>query len=157
MPVSFDNIVVASNGRTSPHCGEDAMTSVDFAAAQKRVAARRLQKEADTRLRVGPERSQLASSALKQWPFPLRNIGQWGLDAWNVMGGREGNRPAFRVGQVDAELLDEELLELLKGQVGEALKYFGVRWKTSPERVEHLLTSTRHTYVMIGPRRYCWH
>jgi peroxin-2 len=26
---------------------------------------------------------------------------------------------------VDAELLDEELLELLKGQVGEALKYFG--------------------------------
>jgi hypothetical protein len=27
---------------------------------------------------------------------------------------------------VDAELLDEELLGLLKGQVGEALKYFGV-------------------------------
>jgi peroxin-2 len=30
------------------------------------------------------------------------------------------------VGQVDAELLDEELLELLKGQVGEGLKYLGV-------------------------------
>ena len=39
---------------------------------------------------------------------------------------REGTRPAFRVGQVDAELLDEELLNLLKGQVGEALKYYGV-------------------------------
>ena len=29
------------------------------------------------------------------------------------------------MGQVDAELLDEELLQLLKGQVGEGLKYFG--------------------------------
>lgn len=29
------------------------------------------------------------------------------------------------MGQVDAELLDEELLELLKGQVGEGLKYLG--------------------------------
>ena len=30
------------------------------------------------------------------------------------------------MGQVDAELLDEELLDLLKGQVGEGLKYLGV-------------------------------
>ena len=45
---------------------------------------------------------------------------------WNSIKGREGTRPAFRVGQVDAELLDEELLGLLKGQVGDALKYFGV-------------------------------
>jgi hypothetical protein len=39
---------------------------------------------------------------------------------WTVAGlikGRDGTRPAFRVGQVDAELLDEELLGLLKGQV----------------------------------------
>jgi len=28
---------------------------------------------------------------------------------------------------VDAELLDDELLELLKGQVGEGVKYFGTR------------------------------
>ena len=40
--------------------------------------------------------------------------------------GREGTRPTFRVGQLDAEQLDEELLDLLKGQVGEALKYFDV-------------------------------
>jgi hypothetical protein len=38
------------------------------------------------------------------------------------------------VGQVDAELLDEELLDLLKGQVGNALKYFGVcMWNTIVE------------------------
>lgn len=49
------------------------------------------------------------------------------MQAWDTIKGREGTRPAYRVGQVDAELLDEELLELLKGQVGEGLKYFGVR------------------------------
>jgi peroxin-2 len=38
-----------------------------------------------------------------------------------------GSRPAFRVGQLDTELLDEELLELLKGQLWGGLKYFRVR------------------------------
>jgi peroxin-2 len=37
------------------------------------------------------------------------------------------DRPAFRVGQLDTELLDEELLELLKGQLWGGLKYFRVR------------------------------
>ena len=37
-----------------------------------------------------------------------------------------GSRPAFRVGQLDTELLDEELLELLKGQLWGGLKYFRV-------------------------------
>jgi peroxin-2 len=49
-----------------------------------------------------------------------------GWTLWNSVKGRDGTRPAFRVGQVDAELLDEELLGLMKGQVGDALKYFGV-------------------------------
>ncbi|POR36060.1 Peroxisomal biogenesis factor 2, partial [Tolypocladium paradoxum] len=44
--------------------------------------------------------------------------------AWAAAASREGTRPAFRVSQVDAELLDEELVELLRGQVGDALKYF---------------------------------
>ena len=39
--------------------------------------------------------------------------------------GTEG-RPAFRVGQLDTELLDEELLELMKGQLWNGLKYFRV-------------------------------
>ncbi|TGZ80698.1 hypothetical protein EX30DRAFT_364363 [Ascodesmis nigricans] len=33
-------------------------------------------------------------------------------------------KPSFRVGQLDTELLDEELLELLKGQLWGGLKYF---------------------------------
>lgn len=36
------------------------------------------------------------------------------------------SRPAFRVGQLDTELLDEELLGLLKGQLWNGLKYFRV-------------------------------
>ena len=44
---------------------------------------------------------------------------------WTTLLSREGTRPSIRVGQVDAELLDEDLIQLLKGQVGEALKYYG--------------------------------
>ncbi|KAF8462560.1 Pex12 amino terminal region-domain-containing protein [Kalaharituber pfeilii] len=38
--------------------------------------------------------------------------------------GDVATRPAFRVGQLDTELLDEELLDLLKQQLWGALKYF---------------------------------
>jgi len=87
------------------------MPSADFAAAQQRIAARRSQ-----RSRAQNEAS--AARAAARLPTPLSSI-------WNAIKGREGTRPAFRVGQVDAELLDEELLDLLKSQVGEGLKYFG--------------------------------
>lgn len=42
------------------------------------------------------------------------------------------NRPAFRVGQLDTELLDEELLDLLKGQLWGGLKYFRVCMRCRP-------------------------
>ncbi|KAL7273741.1 peroxisome assembly protein (Peroxin-2) [Rhizina undulata] len=42
-------------------------------------------------------------------------------------------KPAFRVGQLDTELLDEELLELLKGQLWGGLKYFRSSLKESFE------------------------
>ena len=103
------------------------MTSVDFAAAQQRVAERRRQRAAELHSQIESQRSAHASNALSRLPHNLQGIGQHGLAAWDVIKGREGTRPAFRVGQVDAELLDEELLELLKGQVGEGLKYFGVQ------------------------------
>ena len=35
-------------------------------------------------------------------------------------------KPAFRVGQLDTELLDEELLDLLKGHLWSGFKYFNV-------------------------------
>ena len=103
------------------------MTSIDFAAAQQRVEARRQLLASQARTRLQSQRSLQASNAVNRLPFPLNSLGKRGLETWDVVKGREGTKPAFRVGQVDAELLDEELLELFKGQVGEALKYFGVR------------------------------
>jgi len=100
------------------------MSSTDFALAQERIAARRQQREAEAITRQ--RRAQEASNSLNRLPFPLNRIGSSSITTWENIRDREGTRPAFRVGQVDAELLDEELLELLKGQVGEALKYFGV-------------------------------
>lgn len=102
------------------------MTSNDFALAQQRLAARRQAREAETQSRIAAQ--QEASRALEQinrLPPPLARLGIVGISVWDKIKGREGTRPSFRVGQVDAELLDEELLELLKGQVGEALRYFG--------------------------------
>ncbi|KAF2119534.1 peroxisomal biogenesis factor 2 [Lophiotrema nucula] len=94
------------------------MPSADFAAAQERIAARRAQRAAQARTRHDTSSSVQALSRL---PYPLNTLS----GAWSAIRGREGTSPAFRVGQVDAELLDDELLELLKAQVGEGLKYFG--------------------------------
>lgn len=110
----------------SPYWHTLVMASIDFAAAQQRVEERRKLREAEARARFQSQQNLQASNALSQLPFPLNNLGQRGLQAWDAIKGREGTRPAYRVGQVDAELLDEELLELLKSQVGEGLKFFGV-------------------------------
>jgi len=102
------------------------MTSTDFALAQQRVAARRLARETSIQTRlVAQQSASQAHAQLSRLPYPLAYLGQIGLSTWDNVKGRGGTRPAFRVGQVDAELLDEELLELLKGQVGDAFKYFG--------------------------------
>lgn len=102
------------------------MTFNDFALAQQRLAARRQAREAEAQARIAAQReASRASEQLSRLPSPLACLGRAGLTTWGSISGRDGTRPAFRVGQVDAELLDEELLELLKGQVGEALKYFG--------------------------------
>lgn len=111
------------------------MSSADFAAAQARLHARRQQREAEYRARIQAQREALNTASISRLPYPLNRFGSAGLSLWEGIRGREGTRPAFRVGQVDAELLDEELLELLKGQVGEGLKYFGVRTASNPEAV----------------------
>lgn len=98
----------------------------DFALAQQRLAARREAREADVQSRIAVQQeASRATEQLTRLPFPFGRLGRAGVTTWDSIRGREGTRPAFRVGQVDAELLDEELLELLKGQVSEALKYFG--------------------------------
>lgn len=106
------------------------MSSTNFAAAQERVLERRRLREAEARARLAEQQraSPVNSAAAHRFPYPLNRLPSSGWMLWNSIRGREGTRPAFRVGQVDAELLDEELLGLLKGQVGDALKYFGVRW-----------------------------
>lgn len=102
------------------------MTSTDFALAQQRIAARRQARESESLSQLAAQQeASRARERLAQLPYPLDRLGRAGISTWDSIRGREGTRPAFRVGQVDAELLDEELLELLKGQVGEALKYFG--------------------------------
>jgi peroxin-2 len=105
------------------------MSSTDFAAAQARLAARRQRiEEQNTARRHEQEAAHALSNS--RIPLPLRTISDAGLSVWDTIKGREGTRPAFRVGQVDAELLDDELLDLLKGQVSEALKYFGAHLQT---------------------------
>lgn len=103
------------------------MSNSTFAQAQQRLAARRQAREAAAQARDAAQQSasQLrARVAATQSPL-LRRLGDSTLSVWDAITSREGTRPAFRVGQVDAELLDEELVGLLQGQVGEALRYFG--------------------------------
>ncbi|KAI9669274.1 MAG: peroxisome assembly protein (Peroxin-2) [Trizodia sp. TS-e1964] len=97
------------------------MSSVDFSAAQQRLLARRQNQGQEAQARQATHQS---TTAFHQLPFPLGRLSQNALRSWDAVKGREGTRPAFRVGQVDSELLDEELLELLKSQVGDSLKYF---------------------------------
>lgn len=96
----------------------------DFAAAQERILARRAAREAAQ----ASQTSQLTASRadlLLSLPGPLRAAAQTTLDVFDRLRSPYGTRPAFRVGQVDAELLDDELLNLLKNQAGEGLRLFG--------------------------------
>lgn len=104
------------------------MTSANFAAAQNRVLERRQRLELEARARFVEQQraSRFNSTTLDRLPGPLNSLTKSGILVWDMVKGRDGTKPIFRVGQVDAELLDEELLDLLNGQVGEALKYFGV-------------------------------
>ncbi|KAK0734184.1 Pex12 amino terminal region-domain-containing protein [Lasiosphaeria miniovina] len=110
------------------HPRDNNMTETNsFAQAQRRLAARRQAREAEAAARIAAKRSESqlrARIASTQSPL-LRRLGSSTLSLWDAISSREGTRPAFRVGQVDAELLDEELVELLRGQVGDALRYFG--------------------------------
>jgi len=102
------------------------MSATNFAQAQQRLAARRLarEREAQAQLAVHREASR-AWSQVTRLPFPFDRLGSTSLSTWELISSRDGTKPAFRVGQVDAELLDEDLVQQLRDQVGEALKYFG--------------------------------
>ncbi|GAP84377.1 putative peroxisomal biogenesis factor 2 [Rosellinia necatrix] len=102
------------------------MSATGFAQAQQRLAARRQARERQAQAQLAAHReASRAWSQVTRLPFPLDRLGSTSLSAWELISSREGTRPAFRVGQVDAELLDEDLVQQLRDQVGEALKYLG--------------------------------
>ncbi|CAJ2500294.1 Uu.00g031470.m01.CDS01 [Anthostomella pinea] len=102
------------------------MSSTNFAHAQQRLAARRQTRERETRAQLTAHReASRAWSEVTRLPFPFNRLGATSLSTWELLSSREGTRPAFRVGQVDAELLDEDLVGQLRDQVGEAVKYMG--------------------------------
>lgn len=101
------------------------MTSPDFAAAQSRIAERRRLRDHKRQSQQHLRQQAVDATGLGRLPAPLRRYFTTAWTQWDRITSREGTRPAFRVGQVDAELLDEELLNLLKAQVEEALKYYG--------------------------------
>ncbi|KAJ1327665.1 peroxin-2 [Microdochium nivale] len=106
------------------------MSSSSFAQAQQRLAARRLAREQQAQSQATAQRdASRAWSQVTRLPYPFNRLGSTSLSAWELISSREGTRPAFRVGQVDAELLDEDLLGQLSDQVGEAVKYLGANIK----------------------------
>ena len=98
------------------------MTSDDFAAAQRRVVVRQQRHQTISQESAS---TKPQPSAGRHAYIGVPGVGRL-IETWTRLNTREGTRPPFRVGQLDSELLDEELLVLLKGQVGEGLKFFGV-------------------------------
>ncbi|KAI0187092.1 peroxisomal biogenesis factor 2 [Xylaria flabelliformis] len=102
------------------------MSTTGFAQAQQRLAARRQAREREAQAQLAAHRqASRAWSEVTRLPFPFDRLGSTSLSTWELISSREGTKPAFRVGQVDAELLDEDLVQQLRDQVGEALKYLG--------------------------------
>jgi len=92
------------------------MTSTAFTAAQERILARRIQRAHEQRF-INRQLSQGSSGPAT---YLLDHVNTFVKTITSPF----GTNPAFRVGQVDAELLDEELINLLQTQTSQALKYF---------------------------------
>jgi peroxin-2 len=101
------------------------MSSGSFAAAQQRVLERQAARQREAEAYRASLIAEAQQTPFARLPRPLNRAAPQLTSFWSTLVSSEGTKPAFRVGQVDAELLDEELLSLLRGQVGEGLKYFG--------------------------------
>ncbi|KAK1080934.1 peroxisome assembly protein (Peroxin-2) [Friedmanniomyces endolithicus] len=95
----------------------------DFAAAQQRILARRAARTAQANSLAAQYQAERTASLIRL-PPALRVLAHRSLNVWDTVKSPYGTSPAFRVGQVDAELLDEEL-----NQAGEGLKLFGAHLK----------------------------
>lgn len=130
------------------------MPSQDFAAAQDSLLARRQLLTGEAQALQESQNISQISHKFTELPISL-GLGCQVIDLWRILKGREGTRPAFRVGQLDAELLDEELLQLLKGEVGEGLKFWGVSHKP-PELISDELTAAVTSKRGMGLRNLTW-
>ncbi|KAF2151687.1 hypothetical protein K461DRAFT_328201 [Myriangium duriaei CBS 260.36] len=101
------------------------MSTVDFAAAQARILARRRAAAHTHSPLTSTTPASPPSAALLALPAPLRTLLQQSFSSLSAFQSPYGTRPAFRVGQVDAELLDAELLTLFRGQISDGLRHFG--------------------------------
>ena len=101
------------------------MSNNSFAAAQQRVLERQAARRREAQSQGAALEASAQDTPLAHLPHPLNRAAPSIASFWSTLVNSEGTRPAFRVGQVDAELLDEELLSLLRGQVADGLKYFG--------------------------------
>jgi peroxin-2 len=100
----------------------------DFAAAQQRIIERRAARE-QALTAADRQHHELRAQQLSRLPPTLRSLTFELLSFYDGISSPYGTRPAYRVGQVDAELLDEALLGLLKKQAGEGLKLYGAHLK----------------------------
>ena len=102
------------------------MSTPDFTSARQRVLDRRSARSASLQTSLSSQHLAHASNPLiTRLPAPLSTLALKTLSTWDLISTPFGTRPSFRVSQVDAELLDEELLTLLQAQVGDGLKYYG--------------------------------
>jgi len=101
------------------------MSPSDFAAAHQRVLDRRRQRETASRAQQNQD-AAVTSSLLARLPAFLSPSISFASLNTTLSGAlsRYGTSPSFRVSQLDSELLDAELLDLLKSQVSDALKYY---------------------------------
>jgi len=101
------------------------MSPSDFAAAHQRVLDRRRQQETAHRAQQGQDVFPISPLLARLPAFLSPSLSFTTLNA--ALSGatsRFGTSPSFRVSQLDSELLDAELIDLLKTQVSDALKYY---------------------------------
>ena len=106
---------------------EDAAMA-DFAAAQKRILERQTVREQAFNA-IESQQYDARTSQLLRLPPTLRSFAFGTLSLWENIKSPYGTEPAFRVGQVDSELLDESLIDLLKKNATEGLKLYGAHLK----------------------------
>lgn len=106
------------------HDNDTVMSSGSFAAAQQRIQARQEARRQEAQSAQLAIQQSISASSLSRLPFPFNRAAGPLNSFWNILLSNDGTNPSLRVGQVDAELLDEELLTLLRSQISDALKYF---------------------------------